>query len=121
MFYIWIIVAFFVAHIWGILPSKSTKVTLFMNKSNKKERKFKLQEMLNNTPYVNRKQVRNDLVSLMEVSESTFDRILYAVQGEKQDISSTNLVRLACYFDVRPEELLQTTPDFTIGKLDLVK
>lgn len=86
-----------------------------------KQKKFRLQEYLNNVPYSNRKQVREELILLMEVSESTFDRIIYATEGEKQDISATNLVRVANYLGIKPEDLFQPVTEMSIGNIQLVR
>ena len=86
-----------------------------------KVRKFRLQEYLNNVAYCNRKQVRDDLILLMQVSESTFDRIIYAYEGDKQEISATNLVRIANYLGVKPEDLFQPVMEMSIGNIELVR
>lgn len=92
-----------------------------MNNIKEKQRKFRLQELLNSVPYSNRKQIRDELIQLMEVSESTFDRILYAKEGDKQDISATNLVRITGYLRIKPEELFFLFPEVSIGNIDLVR
>ena len=86
-----------------------------------KQKKFRLLEYLNNVPYGMRKQAREELILLMEVSESTFDRILYAQEGDKQDITATNLVRVANYLQIKPEDLFQPVTEMSIGNIQLVR
>ena len=92
-----------------------------MSNNKEKMKKFRMLEYLNNVSYASRKHVRSELIMIMEVSESTFDRILYAKKGDKQDISATNLVRIAGYFDIKPEELFQPLPEISIGNIELVR
>lgn len=109
------------SHLRGNLPSILKQGTSNMGNIKEKRRKFRLQEILNNVPYSNRKQIRDELILLMEVSESTFDRILYANEGDKQDISATNLVRMTGFLGIKPEELFFEFPDVSIGNIDLVR
>jgi len=87
--------------------------------NNQDLKKFRIQELLNSVPYRKRKQVKEELIALMDVSEPTFERIIYARKGDKQEISATNLLRVSRYFNVPPDELVNDM-HLPIGA-DLVK
>lgn len=69
-------------------------------------KKFTILEMLDNMTVSDKRKARKDLVKLMEISTSTFERILYAKLNDRQEISATNLIRVAEYFKKDPAELI---------------
>lgn len=89
-----------------------------------KNKKFKIKELLDSMPYKDRKKKRQELIELMAVSESTFNRVIYANRYDKQDISATNLIKISEFFEVAPADVLNETmeEDFPyVGKTILVK
>jgi len=92
-----------------------------MDKNKINFRKFKLQELLNDTAYSKRKKAKQDLICLLGVSESTFNRIMYANIGDMQDISVTNMVKVAKYFGITVEELVNNEELVMVGSTILVR
>lgn len=71
-----------------------------------KNKKFNIQLFLDNLSVIQRNELREKLPALMDISESTFKRILYADTTSSQEISSTNLIILSEIFQVHPTEIL---------------
>lgn len=80
-----------------------------MSKNNKislSDKKFKIKELIECQHPSLRKIIRQDLINQLGVSERTFERILYAKKGSKQEISATNLIIIANYFDIDPRTII---------------
>lgn len=90
-------------------------------KSHFDERKFKLYELISNLPGSKGSKTKKELILLLGISKATFERILYAKIGDKQEISGTNLIRVAEYFDVDPKRIMNIPDRFFIGKIELVR
>lgn len=91
-----------------------------MRNNSKTGKKFKILELINNARFSERKKVKKEVFDLLEVSETTFKRILYATIGDGQEISATNLMKLSQYFGVPAEELMNEGDTISIGS-DLVQ
>lgn len=72
----------------------------------KKIKKFNVLELLNQLPAIQKDKLKTELPDVLEVSEATFKRILYADVDSAQEISSTNLVLLSHIFNVPPEKII---------------
>lgn len=71
-----------------------------------KIKKYNICELLDSLPYRERKKARKKLIQTMNVSNSTFERILYAEVGSEQKLDSINLLKVARFFDVSPEQIV---------------
>ena len=84
-------------------------------------KKFNIQDHLNSVPYFQRQETKLELLKLLNISESTFNRILYANLSDKQDISATNLFKLAKYFDIKAEDLINEPDTIRVGSVVLTQ
>jgi len=84
-------------------------------------KKFNIKELLDSLPYNKRNKAREELISLMNISESTFERIIYATQGDKQEITATNLIKVANYFNVTAESILNKEEEIKIGNIEFAR
>ena len=81
-----------------------------MNDSQVFTRKFSIKELLDDVSWSKRPLVRKQLLSLLNVSNSTLYRILNAKPSDKQDISTEQLVAVANFFDVSPLDIINKIP-----------
>ncbi|NQU54738.1 MAG: T9SS type A sorting domain-containing protein [Bacteroidetes bacterium] len=61
---------------------------------------------MNQTPWNKRKETKQEIIALLDISISTFNRIIYTKIGDSQDISYTNMLKLARFFAMKPEDLV---------------
>lgn len=92
-----------------------------MTNSKDNFKKFTVQSLLNQTPWNKRKETKQEIIALLGISISTFNRIIYAEIGDSQDISSTNMLKLARYFEVKPEDIVNNEQDYSIGAVKLAR
>ena len=68
-----------------------------------------LKELIDIYPTSIKKKIKEDLIHFLKISEKTLERIMYAKQGDKQDISGTNLIIISEYFKIQPIEFYNYT------------
>lgn len=82
--------------------------------------KFNLKHLIDSKPYSKRKLVKKELCFLLRISEKTLERIMYAEITDKQEMSATNLILAADYFNVSPRDLINIPDGIKIGGTILV-
>lgn len=68
--------------------------------------KFTLKILLENLAQEQRQKAIAELPDILQISKSTFNRMVYARIGSSQEISLTNTLQLMRYFNIEARELI---------------